>query len=204
MANFAFQAKLSDGLGDHFSDHQLEIIEAIAYGYSNKSIANEYNISVKAVEKTLTKLNKEFKSNGKLYSSRVRILCSMIADGLLDFESKEQLTTLNDLSDSLKQTLLLNALGISNHTMAELFKLTDKCIEQRLSQLFDFFGIDTKHHSVENPRVLLLVNALLRDNLKQEQLKKLFKETSGERLLRIIQDPEFFISNLNNKYKVIG
>ncbi len=199
MASFEFYAKLSKDVDEELSPSKIDIIEALAYGYSNKSIANEYGVSIKSVEKAIASLNKKFKADSASYSSRMRIIASLLANDYIDYFVNEPQQKIDNLSEDLQQTLVLSCLGLSNHAIADMLAMTDKCIEKRLGQLFDIFGIDTKHQAVENPRVLLLINAFLRQNIRKEQIKRLYKETELERLERIIKEPEAFIKHIDNK-----
>lgn len=204
MANFEFYAKLADQIGEEFTPSKLDVIEAAAYGYSNKSIANEYSLSIKTVEKAFAAIIKKFEADNKLYSSRIRMISSLLANNFISYHVAEPPKKLESLSSDLNHTLILSALGLSNHAMAMILGVTNKTIEKRLGQLFDLFGIETKNHDVENPRVLLLINALIRENISQEQLKKLYKETAAERLERIAKEPEMFLQHLDSKNYVIG
>lgn len=212
MASFKFKTILLPEIEKSFSSQKAEVLEAVAYGYSNKSIADEYKVSIKAVEKSLTALNKKLESGGKLFSSRIRVIVHLIVNDLIDYKFIEddiniQLghqKRIQDLNEDLKQTLLLSAVGLSNDSIARLFKISKKRIEQRLAQLFDAFAIDTRNLSVENPRVLLFISSYLRGNIDKSQLKRLYKETKRDRLERIIEDPESFLIGLEKDGNVIG
>lgn len=204
MANFEFYAKLSNDVDKEFTPSKIDIIEAIAYGYSNKSIANEYSMSIKTVEKAFASLNKKFQAESKLYNSRIRIIASLLSKGFINYFMVEQPQKVQGLSEEQSQTLTLISLGLTNHTIAEILGITDKCVEKRLGNLFDCFGIDSKQHDVENPRVLLFINAYIRNNIDKEQMKKLYKETVIDRLERIIDEPEGFLQHLDDKCYLIG
>ena len=204
MANFQFYAKLSNEIGGLITDSKLDVVEALAYGYSNKSIANEFNVSVKAVEKNVSDIHKVFNSNSKFFNSRIRVISSMIANNFIDYSTPNNSSKVPELNEDLTRTLILSSVGLSNATIAELLNISQKCVETRLGQLFDYFGIDSKKQNVENPRVLLLVTAYIKGNITKELIKKVYKETNCKRLERVVEDPDFFIENLQSVNKVIG
>jgi len=104
----------------------------------------------------------------------------------------------------LSKTLVLSCIGFSNKAIAKLFDLSEKAIELRFSQLFDYFNVDTKNQTQVNPRVSLFISAFCRGNIKKNQIQRLFKESSTERLDSIFEQPESFLSSLQEEYKFIG
>jgi DNA-binding NarL/FixJ family response regulator len=204
MANFRFDAKFSDQVETLFSTKKLGIITDVCRGGSNKAIAQEHKVSNKAIEKTLTELNKIFDVQSKFHSARVRLLISMIALDLVDYSAAQAPSPVSNLNESLVRTLFLVCAGLSNHTIAELLKISEKTVEQRLSQLFDYMGIETKSQELENPRVLLMISAYLKGNITKALIKKLHKETKLPRLERILSEPSHFISELDKPNRMIG
>ncbi len=200
MANFT--VTMTEELNAKLSPSKTKLIEAISCGMTNKLIAESFGITLKAVEQGFAELNKSFGTRDELYNPRLRIVSSLIAEDLASFHSTTQYSEVPDLNDNLKQTLFLTVIGLSTQAIAKLLSLSAKTVEQRLSQLYDYFGIDTR--SAENPRVILLVTALLKGNIDSSQIKRLHRETSVDRLKRILQQPEYFVQKLIRPVQVIG
>lgn len=203
MANYAFNLKLADDLEADLSVSKFRILEAIALAYSNESIANEYGFSVKNVESSFKYLCDKFGVANKFYNKRMRLLAHLCSEGFLLYIAEEERARVV-LKEQLYETLLLSAIGLTNKALAKIFGITEKSIEQRFAHLFDHFAIDSRNTKVENPRVLLFVHGLLRGNLDQELVKKLYFETMPGRLERIIEAPEYFLENLSSKVRLIG
>jgi hypothetical protein len=104
----------------------------------------------------------------------------------------------------LNKTLILSCIGFSNKAIASFFDLSEKAIELRFSQLFDYFNVDTKNQTEVNPRVSLFISAYCRGNIKKNQIQRLFKESSVERLDYIFDHPNLFLNSLQEEYKFIG
>lgn len=199
-----FKLTISENLVENFSPRRFSIVEAIAQGLSNKAIAQELGITVKAVEQSITAINKNLgHSFNGFYNSRVRLLSSLVSKEQIGFTSEFNLNKV-ELKDSLNQTLILTCAGLSNKIIATLLKCSDKNIEQRLGQLFDYFGVETKNQETENPRVLLFINSFIRQNIQAEQITRLYDKTEAEKLRRIMQEPELFIATLDCNQHIIG
>jgi DNA-binding NarL/FixJ family response regulator len=169
MSSFNFQVEILPALNTYrFSQTKLQILQNLALGRSNKSIAESLEISVKSVERILAELNKklnksnEYKNFYKLFNPRVKLLSSLIALDLIDFKPEVELRYIDNLDLKLSQVLALMAIGFANKKIAELLGINEKTVELRLTQLFDYFNIDTKNQSIENPRISLFISALCR------------------------------------------
>ncbi|MEY3370642.1 MAG: Bacterial regulatory protein luxR family [Cyanobacteriota bacterium] len=211
MSSFNFQVEILPALNTYrFSQTKLQILQNLALGRSNKSIAESLEISVKSVERILAELNKklnksnEYKNFYKLFNPRVKLLSSLIALDLIDFKPEVELRYIDNLDLKLSQVLALMAIGFANKKIAELLGINEKTVELRLTQLFDYFNIDTKNQSIENPRISLFISALCRSNISKAQIKRLHKETSAGRVENTILDLKNFISTLEEQHKVIG
>jgi DNA-binding CsgD family transcriptional regulator len=202
MAELDFTVTIAEELNAKLSPSKTKLIEAISYGMTNKLIAESFGITLKAVEQGFAELNKSFGTRDELYNPRLRIVSSLIAEDLASFQCSTQCSEVPDLNDNLKQTLFLTVIGLSTQAIAKLLSLSAKTVEQRLSQLYDYFGIDTR--SAENPRVILLVTALLKGNIDSSQIKRLHRETSVDRLKRILLQPEYFVQKLTRPVQIIG
>lgn len=204
MIEQEFNLRLSPEAELKISPQRLRVLAALSLGYTNKAIANEYQVTVKAIEQICTELNKSFETNSRFYYPRLRIISSMISNDLMDYESENLSNPLHNLNDVLYKTLLMVCGGLSNSCIARLFNRSEKTVENRVSQLFDYLGIESRNKEIENPRVLLLINAYLRANVSKAQIKKIFRETRIDRLERILEDPSVFLDNLEIAFKLVG
>lgn len=176
----------------------------MTYAHSNKVISEKLNIPIKTIERILNELSKKTNNNSKYFSPRIRLIASLISAELFDYNTDTKPRLIVEINENLKKTLILCCIGFSNKAIAKLFNLSEKAVELRFSQLFDYFNIDTKNQSIENPRVLLLISAYCRDNIKNTQLKRLFKETSIDRLDEIFANPKPFLEKLEEDFQFIG
>jgi DNA-binding NarL/FixJ family response regulator len=176
----------------------------MAQGNSNKIISENLDIPVKTIERILNEVNKKFENRSKDFNPRVRLLATLVTKDLIDYEIDIQPRYISNLSDNLNRTLVLCATGFSNKAIAKIFGLSEKAIELRFSQLFDYFNVDTKNQGNSNPRVNLFISAYCRGNIKKSQIQKLLKESSQERIKEVFEKPENFLANLEEEYKFIG
>jgi len=211
MPSFDFKIEILDTINVYrLSQKKLLTIKHLAQGLSNKLIAEYLKVSVKTVERILCELNKKLsKSNDfnnfhQLFNPRVRLLTSLVALDLIDFRPQAELRFIDNLDFKLSQVLVLMVVGFSNKKISELLSINEKTVELRLTQLFDYFNIDTKNQSFENPRIVLFISAYCRSNVTKSQIKRLFKETSAARVENTFLDTKTFISTLENQHKVIG
>lgn len=212
MVSFPIEVEILIKPSGFFKLRRLSIIESLAHGLSNKAIAEELGLSIKSIERILneinTKLNnkagKEFKDLEKLYNPRLRLIAGLLAGEICEIRSDAKLRLIENLSTALKQTLILSCIGFSNKAIAELFNVTEKAIELRFTQLFDYFGVDTKSLTIENPRINLFISAYCRNNINLQQIKRLYRETQFARLDEILIKPEAFLEGLEGEYRIIG
>jgi len=187
-----------------FKDKKVKVAEALSEGLSNKAISEKLDIPIKTIERILNEINKKFDNKSKAYNPRVRLLASFLYKDLLDFETESQPRFISDLNDNLNKTLILSCVGFSNKAIASFFDLSEKAIELRFSQLFDYFNVDTKNQTKVNPRISLFISAYCRGNIKKNQIQRLFKESSSERIDSIFDNPNYFLNGLQEEYKFIG
>lgn len=211
MPSFEFKVKLQDAVKEsRLPSRKLVVLEELAHGFSNKMIAEDLEISVKSVERILSELNKKFSKSGdyanfhQLFNPRMRLLLSLIAGDIVDFDTEIALRYIDNLGPKLSETLNLVAVGLSNKSIGDFLSINEKTVELRLTQLFDYFNVDTKIQSYENPRVILLISAYCRGNLSKSQLKRLHRETLPGRIEVTMQDKPGFVSMLGVDYKIIG
>jgi DNA-binding NarL/FixJ family response regulator len=96
------------------------------------------------------------------------------------------------------------AIGFSNKQIARTLNINEKTVELRLTQLFDYFNIDTKNQSFENPRISLFISAFCRANVTKSQIKRLHKETTAGRIEQTFLELKTFIETLEEQHKIIG
>lgn len=209
MANFDYRVIVSDTNQLKISNKKLITIESLAYAMSNKAIAEEVNLSVKSVERILSELNTKFneiRSNDlrKYFNPRLRLLASLISNGALDYESEAGHKPVSALNENLTRTLILSCIGFSNKSISSLLNITEKTVELRFSQLFDYFNIDTKTASSKNPRVSLFISAYCRDNINKNQIKRLYRESKIEFLDSVFANQDDFLKTLEVDHRFIG
>ncbi|MDA0772840.1 MAG: LuxR C-terminal-related transcriptional regulator [Cyanobacteria bacterium] len=212
MANFPIEVEILVKPAGFFKTGRLALIEALAHGFSNNAIAEELDISIKSVERILNEINtklgnkagKEYKDLSKIFNPRLRLLTSLIATDICEIHTNTSMRYIENLTESLEQTLILCCVGFSNKTIAELFEVSEKAIELRFTHLFDYFGVDTKSLRIENPRVNLFISAYCRNNIKKAQVSRLYRETHFNRLDEILMKPAAFLDRLDGDYKIIG
>lgn len=212
MVSFPIEVEILVEPSGFFKNRKLALIESLAHGLSNKAIAEELDISIKSVERILNQTNhklgnkagKEFRDLEKLFNPRLRLLTSLITTEICEIHSDTSLRALDILNEALKQTLILSCIGFSNKAIAELFDISEKAVELRFTQLFDYFGVDTKSLKTENPRVNLFISAYCRGNINKAQIKRLYKETQFTRLDEILIKPKAFLQGLEGEYRIIG
>lgn len=204
MSSFYYEVHISSELTKTLSATKLNIVELLALAYSNKSMAAECELSVKAIEHHIRELGQQHKVRIDLYNPRVRILGSLYFEKLIDFHVGQEAINFNTLNHRLQDTLSLITLGFSLKSMARVFDISVKAVEQRISQLYDIFNIDTDNAANENSRVVLWVAAITRTNMDMHNLSRLFHETAVDRLPRILDNPDLFLLKLHGFKGVIG
>ena len=204
MSSFYYEIHVSSELTNSLSATKLNIVELIALAYSNRTMAAEAGISIKAVEHHVRELSKVYGVKTQLYNPRVRIIATLYFSKLIDFQVNQEPVNLDSLNFRLKDTLSLVVLGFSLKSMAKVFGLTVKAMEQRIGQLYDTFNIDTDNVANENSRVMLWVASVARTNIDFEAMHKLFNETKADRLSRILENPDLFLMKLHGFKGIIG
>lgn len=185
-------------------EKKLRVSEAVAKGYSNKSVSENLGIPIKTIERILNELNKKFDNSSKVYNPRIRLILSLLVNDIIDYQTEVPPRMVTGLNDNLQKTLVLSCLGFSNKAIAGIFDLSEKAIELRFTQLFDYFNVDTKSQVHSNPRVNLFISAYCRGNIRSSLLRRLYKETQVDRLEKIFETPKEFIESLEAEYKFIG
>lgn len=204
MSTLDFEVKIGEKANSSLKEKKVRVCEALAQGLSNKSISEKLDIPVKTIERILNEVNKKFDNKSKIYNPRVRLVSSLIYRDILDYHTEAEPRFISNLNDNLNKTLVLSCIGFSNKAIARLFDLSEKAIELRFSQLFDYFNVDTKNQTVYNPRVSLFISAYLRNNIKKSQIQRLLKESSVERLDSVFAQAKTFLNCLEEEHRFIG
>ncbi len=212
MVSFPIEIEVLVKGGGFFSARKLALLELLALGYSNKTIAEELSISIKSVERILSELNDKFGNKSKkedsdlrkLFNPRLRLLASLIAESVCEIHCSASPRLIEELTPQLNQTLILSCIGFSNKAIAELYGIGEKAVELRFAQLFDYFGVDTKSLAEENPRVSLFISAYCRGNISKAQVKRLYRETHWQTLDEVLVKPDRFLAGLEITYKIVG
>ncbi|MDD9898585.1 MAG: LuxR C-terminal-related transcriptional regulator [Candidatus Melainabacteria bacterium] len=212
MVSFPLEVEILIKPSGFYTSRKLSLIEALAHGLSNKAIAEELDLTVKSVERILNQLNdklgnkagSEFKDLGKVFNPRLRLMAGLISSKIIELKPEIAMRHIEGLDTNLKRTLILTCIGFANKTIAEVFGLSDKAIELRLTNLFDYFAVDTKSQQVENPRCNLFISAYARGNISKQQLARLYRETRFSRLDAILTKPDSFLAGLEDDYKMVG
>jgi len=211
MANFSFKVEILQSINSfRLSQKKLGVILDLAQGLSNQAIAEGLGVSIKSVERILAELNKklskssDYKNFHELFNPRLRLLISLLAQDLIEFHPETELRYIENLDQKLSQSLVLMAIGFSNKQIARILSINEKTVELRLTQLFDYFNIDTKNQSFENPRVSLFISAFCRSNVTRSQIKRLYKETTAGRIEQTFLELKTFIETLEEQHKIIG
>jgi DNA-binding NarL/FixJ family response regulator len=211
MANFIFKVEILHSIDTHrLSQKKLSSIQDLAQGFSNQAIAEGLGISIKSVERILAELNKklskshDYKNFHGVFNPRLRLLVSLLALDLIDFYPESDLRHIENLDKKLNETLVLMTIGFSNKQIAHILNINEKTVELRLTQLFDYFNIDTKNQSFENPRISLFISAYCRSNITKSQIKRLYRETTASRIEQTFLDLKTFVATLEEQHKIIG
>lgn len=182
----------------------LLVLKLLAQAKTNQSICEEKRISIKTIERIVANLNLKYDIDSKIFNSRLRLLVTLLSKDFLIYRTHAQPRLITQLNQRLNFTLILTCIGFANKSIAKILTISEKTVELRLSQLFDYFGVDTKNQSKINPRVELLINAICRSNISLAKIKRLYKETQKERLEKIFENSKNFLDTLDDDYRFVG
>ncbi len=174
-----------------YNPSRKRVLQLIASGWSNASIAEDLNFSTKNIESITTMLihlAKIHDTNGHL-NPRARLVgkCHQ-ARKLRYFPSQDPPNEL--LSEDQTATLLLVSAGLSNKTTGKILGISEKTVESRLNNLFLQFGINAKNNKVVNPRLRLIAVANARQNITAEAFDEVWQRTSTVDLEQVVNNPQ--------------
>lgn len=182
-----------------YNPSRKRVLQLIASGWSNASIAEDLNFSTKNIESITTlliRIAKIHDTNGHL-NPRARLVAKCYhAQKLRYLQSQEPPNEL--LSEDQTATLLLVAVGFSNKATGKVLGISEKTVESRLNNLFLQFAINAKANKVINPRLRLIAVANSRQNITQEAFEELWQKTNNSELDNLINNPKDFREFLFN------
>ena len=172
-----------------YNPSRKRVLQLIAAGWSNASIAEDLNFSTKNTESITTlliRLAKIHDANGHL-NPRARLVAKCYhARKLRYLPANEPPNEL--LSEDQTATLLLVAAGLSNKTTGKILGISEKTVESRLNNLFLQFGINAKANKIINPRLRLIAVSNARQNITQEVFDEVWLKTNNVDLDQIVNN----------------
>ncbi|MBI1858114.1 MAG: hypothetical protein HYR97_03255 [Candidatus Melainabacteria bacterium] len=174
-----------------YNPSRKRVLQLIAAGWSNASIAEDLNFSTKNIESITTmliRLAKIHDANGHLnprarltakcyYAQKIRYMPSQ--------EAPNELLSIDQVA-----TLLLVSAGLSNKTIGKILGISEKTVESRLNNLFLQFGINAKANKVINPRLRLIGVANTRQNVTYEAFAEIWQRTNNGDLDQTVNNPQ--------------
>lgn len=174
-----------------YNPSRKRVLQLIAAGWSNASIAEDLNFSTKNIESITTlliRLAKIYDTNGHL-NPRARLVAKCYhARKLRYLPANEPPNEL--LSEDQTATLLLVAAGLSNKTTGKILGISEKTVESRLNNLFLQFGINAKANKIINPRLRLIAVSNARQNITQEVFDEVWLKTNNVDFNQIVNNPQ--------------
>lgn len=174
-----------------YNPSRKRVLQLIAAGWSNASIAEDLNFSTKNIESITTmliRLAKIHDVNGHL-NPRARLVAKCyFAQKLRYLPSQEPPNEL--LSEDQIATLLLVTVGLSNKTTGKILGISEKTVESRLNNLFLQFAINAKANKVINPRLRLIAMANARQNITFEAFSEVWHKTNNTDLDQLVNNPQ--------------
>jgi len=174
-----------------YNPSRKRVLQLIASGWSNLSIAEDLNFSTKNIESITTmliRLAKIHDTNGHL-NPRSRLVAKCYhAHKLRYFPSQEPPNEL--LSEDQTATLLLVAVGLSNKTTGKILGISEKTVESRLNNLFLQFGINAKANKIINPRLRLIAMANARQNITFEVFDAVWQKINNVDIDHVVNNSQ--------------
>ena len=178
-----------------YNPSRKKVLQLIAGGWSNASIAESLNFSTKNIESittTLIRLAKIYSGNETTslhLNPRSRLIAKCYHAQKLKYEQSN--APPNELlSEDLTATLLLVAVGLSNSTTGKILGISEKTVESRLNNLFLQFAVNAKANKVINPRLRLIAVANARQNITYEAFQEIWNKTNNADLEQVVNNPQ--------------
>jgi len=177
-----------------YNPSRKRVLQLIASGWSNVSIAEDLNFSTKNIESITTMLIRLAKVYGTNEGTslhinpRARLIAKCYHAQKLKYEpSQEPPNEL--LSEDLTATLLLVAVGLSNNTIGKILGIYEKTVESRLNNLFLQFAINAKANKIINPRLRLIGIANARQNITFDAFSIIWNKTNNIDFEQVVNNP---------------
>lgn len=173
-----------------YNPSRKRVLQLIASGWSNASIAEDLNFSTKNIESITTmliRLAKIHDVNGHL-NPRARLVGKCYHARKLRYTPSQELPN-ELLSEDQTATLLLVAVGLSNKTIGKVLGISEKTVESRLNNLFLQFAINAKANKIINPRLRLIAVANARQNITFEAFEEIWQRTNNVDLDQVVNNP---------------
>lgn len=174
-----------------YNPSRKRVLQLIAAGWSNASIAEDLNFSTKNIESITTmliRLAKIHDVHGHL-NPRSRLVGKCYqAQKLRYLPSQEPPNEL--LSVDQTATLLLVSCGLSNNTIGKILGISEKTVESRLNNLFLQFAVNAKANKIINPRLRLIGVANARQNITFEAFQEVWQKTNTPEFDNVVNNPQ--------------
>lgn len=173
-----------------YNPSRKRVLQLIACGWSNASIAEDLNFSTKNIESITTFLIRLAKINDlhSVLNPRARLVAKCYHAQKLKYAPSNELPN-ELLSEDQTATLLLVAGGLSNKTTGKILGISEKTVESRLNNLFLQFGINAKANKIINPRLRLIAIASARQNIPFEAFEEIWQRTNNVDIEQLTNNP---------------
>ena len=174
-----------------YNPSRKRVLQLIAAGWSNASIAEDLNFSTKNIESITTlliRLAKLQDQHGNL-NPRARLVAKCYHAQKLRYQASQEPPN-ELLSEDQTATLLLVAVGLSNKTIGKILGISEKTVESRLNNLFLQFGINAKANKIINPRLRLIAASNSRQNITFEAFDTIWQKTNNVDLEQVVNNPQ--------------
>ena len=204
MSDFYYEAHLDAELATQFTTIRLTVLELLALGYSNNNMALECAVGIKAIEHHITQMAVLCEARADLHNLRTRLLAHLYFHDLMTLKSPVGSLDISHFNSKIMDTLKLLVIGLSLKSTAAILGISVKAVEYRIGHLYDFFNVDTDNTINENCRVVLWAAIILRTVIAKPELKKMYCDTSIEKIPRIVENPDLFLLRLRGFDGKIG
>ncbi len=176
-----------------YNPSRKRVLQLIAAGWSNASIAEDLNFSTKNIESITTLLIRlaKFQDQSGNLNPRARLVGKCYHAQKLRYQASQEPPN-ELLSEDQTATLLLVAVGLSNKTIGKILGISEKTVESRLNNLFLQFGINAKANKVINPRLRLIAVTNSRQNITFEAFDTIWQKTNNVDLDQVVNNPQEF------------
>lgn len=184
------QVSISPDFLIKYNPSRKRVLQLIAAGWSNTSIAQDLNFSTKNIESITTiliRLAKIHDIHGHV-NPRARLVGKCYhAQKLRYLQAQEPPNEL--LSIDQTATLLLVSCGLSNCAIGRVLGISEKTVESRLNNLFLQFAVNAKANKIINPRLRLIAVGNARQNITYDTFQEVWNKLASQDLDHIVNNP---------------